>query len=106
MTDILPRSRIVHVQFALALPADATRAEVLEWVTFNLLGGSMSSDNPLNDHEVEAIAEPILTDTELHQHEELVVHNGGATIRRWADRRPYVGEKAIDQYVRARETSP
>lgn len=50
--------------------------------------------------------EPILTDTELHQHEELVVHNGGATIRRWADRRPYVGEKAIDQYVRERETNP
>lgn len=103
MTTILPRSRIIRVQFELALPADATTDEVLEWVTFNLWGGTMSSDSPLNPYDIEAIAEPHLTDTELHVHEEVERHGDGHwTIHRTRDPRPFAGEKAIDQIVRAR----
>jgi hypothetical protein len=104
MTTILPRSRIIRVQFELALPADATTDEVLEWVTFNLEGGTMSSDSPLSPYDVEAIAEPHLTDTELHLHEKAERHaEGHWTIRRTRDPRPFAGEKAIDHAIQEHE---
>lgn len=104
MTTILPRSRIIGVQFELALPVDANTDEVLEWVRFNLLGGTLSTDNPLNRFDVEALSEPTLTDTPMHLHEEALVHvDGRSTIRRWREPKPFTGRPAMDQIAHARE---
>lgn len=94
---ILPRSRIIRVEFEMALPADASKDEVLEWVRFNLWGGSMPIDSPLGHYGVEALCEPVLTDTETHLHEEVKFEGGGrSTIRKWRSPAPFNGQSGID----------
>lgn len=63
MSDTMPRGQRIAVSFDIALPARATQEQVLEWVKFaSGFSGSMPSDNPLVDHDMEAITEPVLSD--------------------------------------------
>lgn len=63
MTETLPRSRVIHVELQIALPAAATHDEVMEWVRYSVgHNGSINDANPLYDHELTVIVEPVLTD--------------------------------------------
>lgn len=99
--EILPRSRIVRVEFELALPADATKSEILEWVEMEACNsGGINMSNPLATFSIEGISEPTLTDTGLHLHEEAKPEGDGRySIRRWKDFRPFTGTPAMDVIV-------
>jgi len=46
----------VHVEFDVDIPADATEAEIDEWLRYSLNDrGGMSVDNPLEGNEVEPV---------------------------------------------------
>ena len=99
----MERSRIIKVEFELVLPCDATKEQVLEWVASELHhAGGCSDDNPLLDHDVEALSEPTLSDTMMHLHEHVEcaekVENT-TYFRRSRSRRPepYHGASADEQ---------
>ena len=60
---VLRADRVIRAAFAFRLPADASKEEVLEWVSTFLGHGSMDTNNPLASHDVVAIVEPRLEDT-------------------------------------------
>lgn len=96
--EILPRSRIVRVEFEFALPVDASKADILEWVEMEACqSGGIDMSNPLAKFGIEGISEPTLTDTGLHLHEEARPEGDGRySIRRWKDFRPFTGTPAMD----------
>lgn len=98
---ILPRSRIVRVECEVMVPADATKEEILEWVSFYFgRAGGMEDANPLSRFEPESLREPVLTDTEMHLHEDVVFEEGGcSTIRKWRNPKPFTGERGIDRVL-------
>lgn len=59
----LPAGRIVLIEAEVILPVDATRAEVLEWIAFELGWGSLALTNPLSDRDLDLAREPTLTDS-------------------------------------------
>lgn len=61
--DILEAGHIVDVHFRLALPAAASKAQILDWVMLALGRGSVATSNPLADHDVEALEEAVLYDS-------------------------------------------
>ena len=44
----------IAVRFDIGLPENATDEEVDEWLKFELIGGGISKDNPLSQHDVVA----------------------------------------------------
>lgn len=65
--ELLPAGRRIRVSFDAVLPAAATPDQVLDWMKYaTAFTGSMSDNNPLADHEMEAVTEPELTDTGRH----------------------------------------
>ena len=69
MTDLLPRSRLIKIECFIALPCDATRAQIDEWVCFNLgHSGEMDALNPLGEFDLESFNAPVLTDDPPHFH--------------------------------------
>lgn len=58
--QVIPEGRVVMATTTFVLPAAATRAQVMEWFCLHMGYGSMSADNPLSNHEPEALLEPIL----------------------------------------------
>lgn len=63
---ILPRSRIIKVEFEVALPAEATLDQIEEWVLDALQIDGCHDNNPLRSHGFDPIDDPVLTDTKLH----------------------------------------
>src|SRR5687768_7418634 len=98
----LPKSRLVKVEFTVALPASATESDVEEWIHFGCgNSGGISMENPLVDHEPEIVGELLLTDTWRHLHSEAIDNQDGSfAIRRWTDVQPAHGETAIESVVR------
>lgn len=77
---MLKRSRVIHVEFDIVLPCDATRDQVLEWLSFELGPyGGCDGDNPLAQYDVEAMAEPTLTDSGKHLRESVEVTRSDET---------------------------
>src|SRR4051794_6150586 len=68
MSNLLPKSRIVRIEVSISLPISATLDQVEEWAGFELGRGAMAVDNPLGNYDLEAINDPILTDTQSHLH--------------------------------------
>lgn len=62
-SEILQAGHIVDVHFQVALPVAASKSDILEWVMFNLGFGSMATANPLADHDIETLREPVLSDS-------------------------------------------
>lgn len=62
MNDLLPEHSLISVTFTLELPATAAKSDILEWVCHGLSFGGLRMDNPLSEHEVEALDEPVLKD--------------------------------------------
>lgn len=93
------RSRVIRVQFDLALPCDATREQVLEWLSFELHhSGSCSGDNPLVNWDPEALSEPVLTDSKQHLHEHVEeTAEGHYRTTRWMAAAPYEGLPSDEQ---------
>jgi hypothetical protein len=82
---MLKRSRVVHVSFSVALPCDATHDQILEWLSCRLgYAGGIDLDNPLEDFDVDAISEPVLTDSNKHlrEHVEVTRIDGGSIYTR------------------------
>lgn len=77
MTEMLPKSTLIHVEFDVALPIDATKEDVLEWVASSVDYGGISVDNPLIAFGLEPMQEPLLTRTDSYLHREKVVHADG-----------------------------
>lgn len=103
---LLPKSRLIKVEFMLALPCEATKMEVMEWVRDVLGdGGGIAAYNALGEHDIECWGEPTLTDTELHLHERIEPiaqvpgppGTRGWKTERWADKEPYTGPSAMEQ---------
>jgi hypothetical protein len=94
---VLPKSRLVRVEFELALPVAATYDEVEEWVNLALCIGGSSTDNPLDPFGVEAASAPVLTDTGFHLHEKATPQADGKwRITKWREDSPFEGPSAID----------
>lgn len=94
----LPKSRIIHVAFELALPASATKAQIEEWVRFNLHASSMATASPLHDYDIEMVGEPLLTDTQTHLYSETErMPDGSHVIRRWKSPYPYDGPDPMEE---------
>ena len=94
--EIFPRSSIIQGFFETALPCDATKEQIMEWVAHNLGVGGISLDNPLSKHEMEALNEPILTDTRLYLHQKAERSNKGWTIHSWKENTPFTGPDPMD----------
>lgn len=77
MSDILPKSSLIKVQFEMALPEDATRDEILEWVSSSINYGGISTVNPLLKHGLEPEQEPVLSETNSYLHRELIAQPDG-----------------------------
>jgi hypothetical protein len=93
---IFPRSSIIGVNFEAALPCEATKQQILEWISHNLGLDAISPSNPLHKHELEAIVEPILTDTRLFLHQKAERTEKGWTIHSWKDHKPFTDQAPID----------
>lgn len=86
---VLEAGRIIDVRFQFALPAAATKKDILDWVAYELEKSSISMENPLFDHDLEAFREPVLADTGmiLRVDERKDPSRPGVTIiRRWAEK--------------------
>lgn len=84
--DVIPAGRVVELSMAFVLPAAATKADILEWVRFELGGGGLRLDCPLIHHELEAIREPTLTDTGRRYRERREdIGSGRQRIYRWTE---------------------
>lgn len=101
MMAVLPKSRIIKVQFEVALPISASRDEIEEWITFECgRCGAMSCANHLSEYAPEAISAPILTDTGQHLHSEATPKgNGSYSIKRWRDVKPSWNKTAIETVI-------
>lgn len=44
----------IRVEFEFEPPEEASDEEIIQWIRFELVGGSMSADNPLCEHDLEA----------------------------------------------------
>ncbi len=104
MTEILPRSTLIHVQFEVALPADATKEEVLEWIAYAVDCGGIAIDNPLYSYGIEPVQEPLLTRTDTYLHRDKVVHaDGTMTIYskrlRWPSNSPLDTSEIISDHI-------
>ncbi len=63
---MLRKGRLIKIEFEFALPANAPKEQVAEWVAFELGNGSMQTANPLFGHDLEFWHSlPVLTDTEM-----------------------------------------
>lgn len=94
--EIFPKSSIIGVLFETALPCDATKDEILEWISHNLGQGGISMTNPLVKHEMESLSEPILKDTMLYLHQSVETTSKGHVIKSWKERTPYTGPDPMD----------
>lgn len=110
---VLPKSRVIKVEFQIALPVSATEDEVEEWIHMECgHAGSISMNNPLINHSPEILGELLLTDTWRHLHSEAIDnHDGSFTIRRWTDVQPMYGKTGKEvafesSMIRARSPSP
>jgi len=100
-TGTLSKSRIVKVEFELALPISASYEQVDEWVRYETGGGSISTENPLIDHEIECIRPPTLTDSGFHLHENVTRNDDGSwTVRQWREGSPFEGQ-TVDEIIAA-----
>jgi len=97
--DVLPRSAIVRVEFEVALPCDASKEDILEWISYSLNESSLSRDNPLIKHELQAISEPTLSETNEYLHQEATPTERGWQIRYWKEPVPFRGRDQIDEIV-------
>lgn len=59
---LLLKGRVIRVTMDVVLPADATRAEIEEWIGLWAGRGSMSADSPLADSDPEPLRDPMLED--------------------------------------------
>lgn len=66
----LPRSRIIKIEFEIALPMSATHEEIDDWVAYCLGSGSCGPE--LAGYELDPIAPPVLTDMEVHLDRQVV----------------------------------
>ncbi len=100
MTDnLIPKSRLIEVTFSFVVPVTATREQVEEWVAFELgYSGAMESDNPLESFGLEALTDPVLSDTSRHLHE-TIEQTGESTFttRRVLSPEPCWGPTGRDQ---------
>lgn len=94
--EVFPRSSIIGVNFETALPCDATKQQILEWIAHNLGLDAISTSNPLHNHEFEAIVEPVLTDTRLYLHQKAERTATGWTIHSWKEHTPFTDHGPID----------
>jgi len=101
--EIFPRSSIIGVTFETALPCDATKEDIMEWIAHNLGHGGISLDNPLVKHGMEALNEPILTDTHLYLHQKAERSNKGWTIHRWKEITPFTDPDPMEAVLGSRE---
>jgi hypothetical protein len=60
MDERLPAGATIRCVFEFNLPAAATKAEILEWVAFELRFNGMMNSNPLAYIDLDAISEPVL----------------------------------------------
>lgn len=91
-SEIVPKGRMIEVRFAISLPETATRDDVMEWIRDAVgAGGGVRLSNPLIDESLEALQEPVLTDTGMVV-EEIVTRisgeEGGAVFQRTVAIRP------------------
>lgn len=101
--NLLPKSRIVKVEMLVALPISATLDQIEEWITFECgKCGGMTLTNPLSEHSVEAINDPILTDTGRHLHSEAIDNQDGThSIRRWTEETPAWGPTGVQVAIKS-----
>lgn len=45
----------IRISFSAPVPVEATAEQIREWVTFSLHQGSMRTDNPLSNFDLDAI---------------------------------------------------
>lgn len=92
----LPRSRVLKASFHFSLAGRASQAEIEEWLTFSLGGGSMDGSNPLDGEDIDVIGQVILQDTGAHQHLEVEGTHARFTIRKELRTTPYTGPTMSD----------
>jgi hypothetical protein len=90
MSNLLPKSRLVKINLTVALPISATLEQVDEWVKAECgHRGQVSPENPLLKYGLEAICDPVLTDTRAHLHSEVIENQDGTySVRRWTENHP------------------
>ena len=82
LDELLPADRIVECTFRFALPAAATKQEILDWVCLALGVGGCDAGNPLENFELDAIQDPILADTKRRLQTEETRNSDGTTSAR------------------------
>lgn len=102
MTDLLPRSRLIKVECFVALPCDATKAEIDEWACHHLGHGCMGALNPLSEFELESASPPVLTDEPPHMylHEEVIREGEKIITRSYVRPVPFAGKSSLEQIER------
>ena len=98
--ELLPKSSIIAVSFEVALPENATKEEILEWISYSLDHGSISIQNPLSKHGMSSIGEPVLHDTLLYLHQSSERTDQGWRIKKWKEKSPYNGEDQLEKVLR------
>lgn len=94
--DVLPRSRLVKATFMFEVPRPASRAQIEEWLSFNLNSGSLGKDNPLFDEGLEAAGQMHLEDTGEHLHLRIYRHDGALHVQKLIESTPYGGPSVTD----------
>jgi hypothetical protein len=95
---------MIKVECFIALPCAASKAEIDEWVSFNLGHcGSMDAMNPLGEFDLESFNAPVLTDSKLHVHEHVAKSPRGYRHSVAVLPEPYTGPSALEQIEKLRK---
>ncbi len=83
---ILPKGRLVRVEFEVCLPAAATDSQVEQWLNLHMGCGSMAGNNPLmHKMPVPFEYELLLTDTQMIgrrvEYDHKPTNNGGVSYK-------------------------
>lgn len=66
MSTIAP-GRVITVHMQIPAPVGATRDEVLEWIVSRVSGLAIDDQNPLADHDLSPIFEPLLVESDQYK---------------------------------------